>query len=45
MQNYDGETSWKMCTLNITDIGVGEKMIRIVSSDRYSNTGLTLSMC
>jgi len=36
LQNYDGETSQKMCTLNITDMRDGGKLIRIVSSDRYS---------
>jgi hypothetical protein len=31
LQNYDGETSQKMCILNITDMRDGEKLIRIVS--------------
>jgi hypothetical protein len=45
MQDYDGETSWKMGTLNITDTGDREQLISIVSNDRYSNISLTLSMC
>lgn len=34
LQKYGGETSQEMCTLNITDMRNGEKLMRIVSSDR-----------
>jgi len=36
LQKYGEETSQEMCTLNITGMRDGQKLIRIVSCDRHS---------